>query len=81
MDMQIYQQLESLSAAQKIQLGEVLIESAHDQMSDHHISDAQRSELRARMSYHRAHPDEPGVSYEQLVVQLRQSVAARGMRV
>jgi putative addiction module component (TIGR02574 family) len=76
MEMQIYQQLESLSAAQKIQLGEVLIESAHDQMSDHYISDAQRTELRARMAYHEAHPDEPTVTHEELVAQLKQRVFA-----
>ena len=79
MNTQIYQELESLSAAEKIQLGETLIESARDQLSDHYLSDAQRHELRARMAYHREHPDEPGVSYEQLVVQLRQSVVARGL--
>lgn len=76
MDMQIYQQLESLTAAQKMQLGEVLIESAHDQMSDPYIPEAQRLELRARLAYHNAHPDEPTVTHEELIAQLKQLAIA-----
>lgn len=76
MDLQIYQQLESLSAAQRIQLGEVLIESGHDQMSDLHIPEPQRVELRARLAYHYAHPDEPTVTHEELVAQLKQRAVA-----
>ena len=30
------------------------------------LSDAQRDELRARLAHHRAHPDEPGVTLDDI---------------
>lgn len=70
MNTRIYQELEQLTVAQRRTLGEALISSAESEASAPLISDKQRTELRNRLSYHRAHPDEPGMSFAQLKAKL-----------
>ena len=71
MNARLNQELEQLSAAEKRALGEALIDSAESEASAPLITDAQRAELRARLTYHRAHPDELGVTFEQLKATLK----------
>jgi hypothetical protein len=37
-----------------------------EQLTAPSLSDAQRQELRARLSHHRAHPDDPGVTLDDI---------------
>ncbi|MBI5907082.1 MAG: addiction module protein [Burkholderiales bacterium] len=65
-----YQELERLSIAEKRLLCEALIVSADSEASAPFTTEAQRSELRTRLAYHRANPGEPGVTLSQLKDQL-----------
>ena len=71
MNTHLYQELENLSSAEKRALGEALIGSAESEASAPLITEAQRAELCERLAYHRAHPDEPGVTLAQLRTQLQ----------
>jgi putative addiction module component (TIGR02574 family) len=55
-----------LSPAEKRELGEALIASAEAESGARSISDAQRTELRARLAHHRADPTEAGVTLQEL---------------
>lgn len=66
MNTHIFEELESLSIADKRALGEALIMSADSEASLPLTTDAQRAELRARLAHHRANPNEPGLSFAQL---------------
>lgn len=68
------QALEKLSIAEKRALGEALIGSADSQACAPLITDAQRAELRERLAYHRAHPDEPSVNLVQLKAKFLTSI-------
>jgi putative addiction module component (TIGR02574 family) len=70
MSTHLYQELENLSIAERRALGEALIVSAESEASAPLITEAQRAELRARLAYHRANPDEPGVTVAQLKAKL-----------
>jgi putative addiction module component (TIGR02574 family) len=70
MNTHLYEELEHLSIAEKRSLGEALIDSAESEASAPLITDAQRAELRSRLAYHRANPDEPGVTFSQLKTKL-----------
>ncbi|MBK5206830.1 MAG: addiction module protein [Polaromonas sp.] len=70
MNSRLYQELEHLSIAEKRLLGEALIISADTEASAPFITDAQRAELRARLAFHRANPDEQGLTFLQLRAQL-----------
>lgn len=61
-----YEELEHLSIAEKRSLGQALIASAASEASAPLITEAQRTELCSRLAYHRANPDEPGVTFSQL---------------
>ncbi len=74
MNMQIDQTLEKLSIAEKRALGEALIASSESEASAPLITDAQRAELRERLAYHRAHPDEAGITVAQIRAKLLTSV-------
>lgn len=65
-----FEELEHLSIAEKRSLGEALIVSAESEASAPLISEVQRTELGARLAYHRTHPDEPGVDFVQLKAKL-----------
>lgn len=68
-------ELIDLSPAQKRELAEALIASAEAAQAGADLSDAQRAELRARLAHHRAHPDEPGVSFLELKARLLATAA------
>lgn len=70
MSIHLQQALEHLSIADKRALGEALIDSAQSEALAPLITDAQRTELRARLAYHRAHPEEPGMTLAQLKTKL-----------
>ena len=70
MNVNLYHELENMSVAEKRVLGEALIVSAESEASAPLITEAQRTELRARLAYHRAHPDEPGITVAQLKAKL-----------
>lgn len=70
MSAHLYQSLENLSIAEKRALGEALIASAESEASAPLITAAQHAELRTRLAYHRAHPDEPGMTIAQLKASL-----------
>lgn len=73
MNVHIYQELQHLSAAEKRALGEALICSADSEASAPLVTEAQRSELHARLAHHRANPDEVGVTFEQLKAKILSS--------
>jgi putative addiction module component (TIGR02574 family) len=66
-----YQALENLSIAERRALGEALIVSAESEASAALITEAQRAELRERLAYHRANPDEPDMTVAQLRANLQ----------
>lgn len=66
----LHQALENLSIADKRALGEALIDSAESEASAPLLTEAQRTELRVRLAYHRAHPDEPGATVAELKANL-----------
>jgi putative addiction module component (TIGR02574 family) len=68
---QLADELIHLSPAEKRELGEALIASAEAEADGpRQLSDAQRTELRARLAHHRADPSEPGVSLRELKTRL-----------
>ena len=74
MNTHLYEELEHLSIAEKRSLGEALIISAESEASAPFISETQRVELLSRLAYHRANPDEPGITFLQLKSKLLASV-------
>ena len=66
MHAQIANKLAQLTPAEKRELGEALIASAEAPT----LSEAQRTELRARLAHHRANPDAPGVTLRELKARL-----------
>lgn len=66
MNTPLYEELEHLSIAEERSLGAVLSVSPESGASASLITDAQRTELRSRLAFHRANPNEPGVTFEQL---------------
>ena len=71
----IADELVHLSPAEKRELGEALIASAEANTGALPISDVQRAELRTRLAHHRAHPDAPGVTLQELKARLRSTAA------
>ena len=70
MNTHLYEELEHMSAAEKRSLGEALIVSAESEASAPLITEAQHTVLLSRLSYHRANPDEHGVTFSQLKAKL-----------
>lgn len=68
---QLADELIHLSPAEKRELGEALIASADaDAAGPRQLTEAQRTELRARLAHHRANPGEPGVTLQELKAKL-----------
>jgi putative addiction module component (TIGR02574 family) len=67
---QIAEELTHLSPAEKRELGEALIASADAEAGAGPVTQAQRNELRARLAHHRAHPEETGVTMQELKARL-----------
>ena len=59
-----------MSIAERRSLGEALIVSAESEASASLITEAQRTEIRSRLAYHRDTPDELGVTFSQLKANL-----------
>jgi putative addiction module component (TIGR02574 family) len=70
MNTAVYLDLERLSMAEKRALGEALIVSAESEASSPLLSETHRAELRSRLAFHRAHPDEGGITFAQLKTKL-----------
>ena len=70
MNTRLFHELEQLSIAEKRSLGEALLVSADSEASAPLITDAQRTELRARLVHHRESPDEQGITVTQLKANL-----------
>ena len=70
MNTHLYEELEHLSVTEKRMLGEALIMSAESEASAPLVSETQRTELRSRLAYHRASPDEQGVTFLELKAKL-----------
>jgi len=70
MNISLFQELEQLSIADKRALGEALLVSADSEASAPLITDAQRTELRARVVHHRKNPDEQAITVTQLKANL-----------
>jgi hypothetical protein len=65
MNTHLYGELERLSIAEMRSLGEALIVSAESEASAPLITEAQHTELRSRLSCHRANSNEPGVIFSE----------------
>jgi putative addiction module component (TIGR02574 family) len=74
MDTYLLEELEHLSIAEKLSLGEALIVSAESEASAPLVSEAQRTELKSRLAYHRSNPDEPGITFSELKSKLLASL-------
>ncbi len=59
-------ELERLSSHERLELAYGLLDSVLHDVAAPPVSDAQRQELRARLAHHRAHPDEPDVSLDEI---------------
>jgi putative addiction module component (TIGR02574 family) len=62
----LLKELEQLSAHERLELAYGLLDSVLHDAAAPELSDAQRDELRARLAHHRAHPDEPGVTLDDI---------------
>lgn len=78
MNAHIYQELQLLTAAEKHALGEALIGSA-DTQSSSPTSPAQSTELHKRLAHHRANPNDPGLSFDQLKIKLQSKSINHGL--
>jgi hypothetical protein len=63
-------ELEHSSSTEKCVLGETSIKNAESQSSVLSLSSVHLTEFRERLIYHRAHPEEKGISFTQLKANL-----------
>jgi putative addiction module component (TIGR02574 family) len=66
MDSTLYEAIVKLDAATRFQLAQDLLDSVASETFAIPISSEQRTELQARLAYHRAHPDEPTVTLAEI---------------
>jgi putative addiction module component (TIGR02574 family) len=62
----LLKELEQLSRHERLELAYGLLDSVLHDAAAPELSDAQRNELRVRLAHHRAHPDEPGVTLDEI---------------
>lgn len=62
----LLEELEQLSAHERLELAYGLLDSVLHDAAAPELSDAQRNELRSRLAHHRTHPDEPGVTLDDI---------------
>lgn len=62
----LLKELEQLSSHERLELAYGLLDSVLHDATAPPLSDAQRHELRERLAHHRAHPDESGVTLEDI---------------
>ena len=59
-------ELEQLTSRERLELAYGLLDSVLHDATAPPLSDTQRQELRARLAHHRAHPDEAGVTLDDI---------------
>lgn len=69
MDSALYEEIVKLDAATRFQLAQDLLDSVASETFAAPITAEQRTELRARLAHHRAHPDEPTVTLAEIKAQ------------
>jgi putative addiction module component (TIGR02574 family) len=62
----LLKELEQLDPRERLELAYGLLDSVLHDSAAPPVSDAQRDELRARLAHHRAHPEEPGVTLDDI---------------
>jgi putative addiction module component (TIGR02574 family) len=62
----LLQELEQLTSRERLELAYGLLDSVLHDATAPALSDAQRDELRARLAHHRAHPEEPVVTLDDI---------------
>ena len=66
MDATLYDEIIKLDAATRFQLAQDLLDSVASETFSTPLTPEQRTELRARLSHHLAHPDEPTVTLAEI---------------
>jgi len=66
MNKALIDQLATLSSDERLELAYGLLDSVIEERDASALSDAQRRELRDRLAYHRAHPDEPTMTLAEI---------------
>ena len=66
MDSTLYDEIVKLDAATRFQLAQDLLDSVASETFASPLSSEQRTELQARLAYHRAHPHEPTVTLAEI---------------
>lgn len=72
----VLEELEHLSSREGLELAYGPLDSVLHDVAAPTLSDSQRDELRARLAHHRSHPDEPGVTLDDIRRKLRGSPTA-----
>ncbi|MBY0318921.1 MAG: addiction module protein [Reyranella sp.] len=62
----LLEELEQLTAHERLELAYGLLDSVLHDAAAPPLSDTQREELRARLAHHQAHPDDPGVTLDDI---------------
>lgn len=66
MDSTLYEEIVKLDVATRFQLAQDLLNSVASETFATPLTPEQRTELRARLAHHRAHPDEPTFTLAQI---------------
>lgn len=62
----LLEELEQLSSRERLERAYGLLDSVLHDAAAPPLSDSQRNELWTRLAHHRAHPDEPGVTLDDI---------------
>ena len=62
----LLKELEQLTSHERLELAYGLLDSVLHDAAAPNLSDGQRRELRERLDHHRANPDEPGVTLDDI---------------
>jgi putative addiction module component (TIGR02574 family) len=62
----LLEELEQLTSRERLELAYGLLDSVLHDATAPALSDAQRAELRARLTHHRAYPEEPVVTLDDI---------------
>lgn len=62
----LLKELEHLTSHERLELAYGLLDSVLHDATAPPLSDPQRHELRDRLAHHRAHPDEPGITLDDI---------------
>jgi len=70
MSSNLYEEIAKLDAATRLQLAQDILDSVASEAFSSPVTDEQRTELRARLAHHRAHPEEETVSLTDIKAKL-----------